>query len=204
MREEIAEVRQALAAFVSDLIRPGDEVSLLAFSWDASVEVPWTRDLESLRSRLDRVEPDGGTSLNDAVVRSLEQFRGRRGRQALVLLSDGEDTTSRTGWDATERFVRTMRIPIFPIGLGVGRIQFGARRALDDFSEETGGEAYFPKKVEELPGVYRRIGLLLRSQYLLWYRSSSEKPATELREVTVQVSRPGVTVRTIRGYYPGR
>lgn len=204
MQEEIAAVRQALATFVRDLLRPGDEVSLLAFSWDASVEVPWTRDLESLRSRLDRVEPAGGTSLNDAVVRSLEQFRGRRGRQALVLLSDGEDTSSRTSSSATERFVRTMRIPVFPVGLGVGRLQPGGRSALRDFAQVTGGEAYFPKKVEELPEIYRQIGLLLRSQYLLWYRSDSDKPATELREVTVQVSRPGVTVRTIRGYYPGR
>jgi len=204
MQEEITAVRQALATFVRDLLRPGDEVSLLAFSWDASVEVPWTQDLESLRSRLDRVEPAGGTSLNDAVVRSLEQFRGRRGRQALVLLSDGEDTSSRTSSGVTERFVRTMRIPVFPVGLGVGRLQPGGRGALKDLARVTGGEAYFPKEVEELTEIYRRIGLLLRSQYLLWYRSGSEKPPTELREVIVQVSRPGLTVRTIRGYYPGR
>ena len=55
------------------------------------------------------------------MVRSLEQFRGRRSRQALVLLTDGEDTTSRTGWEVAEQFAHTMRIPIFPIGLGSAR-----------------------------------------------------------------------------------
>ena len=60
------------------------------------------------------------------MVRSLEQFRGRRGRQALVLLTDGEDTTSRTDWKLAERYARTMRIPVFPIGLGTGK--FGGKK----------------------------------------------------------------------------
>ena len=142
--------------------------------------------------------------MHDAVVRSLEQFRGRRGRQAVVLLTDGEDTTSRTDWKVAERFAHTMRIPIFSIGLGVGKLDFSSRKVLKGLAEETGGEAFFPKQVDELPAVYARIAELLRSQYLLWYPSPSEKPPEAFRTINVAVNNPEAIVRTIAGYYPGK
>ncbi len=63
---------------------------------------------------------------------------------------------------------------------------------------------FFPKSVEELPAVYARIAELLRSQYLLWYISPSDKPFEAFREIRVEVDREDVEVRTIRGYYPGK
>jgi hypothetical protein len=69
---------------------------------------------------------------------------------------------------------------------------------------ETGGEAFFPKQVDELPAVYARIAELLRSQYLLWYPSPSEKPPEAFREIEVTVDRPEAIVKTIAGYYPGK
>lgn len=204
MTESFPEVRRALAGFVGSLMAEGDEAVLLRFAWDATLEVAWTDQVESLGARLEQVVPEGGTSLHDAVVASLEQFRGRRGRQALVLLTDGEDTTSRTGWQIALRFAHTMRIPIFPVGLGVGGLDFSGRSTLKELAQETGGEAFFPKKPEELPQVYARIAELLRSQYLLWYPSPSTRPETEFRTIEVRVSRPEAEVKTIRGYYPGR
>jgi VWFA-related protein len=122
----------------------------------------------------------------------------------VVLLTDGEDTTSRTGWEVAERFAHTMRIPVFSIGLGVGKLAFSSRNVLGGLADETGGEAFFPKKVEELPAVYDRIAELLRSQYLLWYTSPSDKPAEEFRKIEVRTVNPEYTVRTISGYYPGK
>lgn len=204
MHEIFPQVREAVEGFADGLLEPGDEVLLVRFAWDATVELEWTDEVEDLPAQLARVTPEGGTSLHDAMVRSLEQFRGRRGRQALVLLTDGEDTTSRTDWKIALRYAHTMRIPIFPIGLGVGKLDFAARSALKDMAEETGGDVFFPKKVEELPAVYARIAELLRSQYLLWYRSPSEKAPEKFREIEVRVARDGVEPRTIRGYYPGK
>ena len=97
-----------------------------------------------------------------------------------------------------------MRIPIFPIGLGLSKMDFASRKVLRDLAEESGGAAFFPKKVEDLPAVYDRISELLRSQYLLWYRSGSDKPIEQFRAIRVEVEGDGLTVRTIRGYYPGR
>ncbi|MFV2071991.1 MAG: VWA domain-containing protein, partial [Thermoanaerobaculales bacterium] len=195
MVEDFPQVRAAVAGFVDELLEEGDQAVLIRFSWDAKVEVAWTDNIKSLAGNLDMVTPEGGTSLNDAVVRSLEQFRGRRGRQAVVLLTDGEDTTSRTDWSVAKRFAHTMRIPIFPIGMGIGKLDLGSRRILKSLAAETGGEVFFPKQVEELPAVYDRIATLLRSQYLLWYRSPSDKPVEEFRAIEVKIDDPALSVR---------
>ena len=204
MVEVFPDVRQAVRGFTEALLEDEDEVVLIRFAWDAEVEVEWTDEIRKVKGRLERFQPDGGTSLHDAVVRSLEQFRGRRGRQAVVLLTDGEDTTSRTGWAVAERFAHTMRVPIFPIGLGLGKMDFSARGTLKKLARETGGEAFFVKHVEDLPAIYDRIAEILRSQYLVWFPSPSDKSQEEFREIEVTVDQPGLTIHTIRGYYPGK
>ena len=204
MIENFPKVRRAVHGFTEELLGEGDQAVLIRFSWDAQVQVNWTDNIQAPVGDLDTVKPEGGTSLHDAVVRSLEQFRGRRGRQAVVLLTDGEDTTSRTGWETAERFAHTMRIPIFTIGLGVGKLNYSSRKVLGSLARETGGEAFFIKKVEELPAVYARIAELLRSQYLLWYPSPSDKPPELFREIEVTLDDPTAVVKTISGYYPGK
>jgi Ca-activated chloride channel family protein len=199
MIEDFPKVRRAVRGFTDELLEEGDQAVLIRFSWDARVQVNWTDNIKALVGDLDTVTPEGGTSLHDAVIRSLEQFRGRRGRQAVVLLTDGEDTTSRTDWKVAERFAHTMRIPVFSIGLGVGKLDFSSRKILKGLAAETGGEAFFPKQVEELPAVYARIAELLRSQYLLWYPSPSEKPPEAFRKVEVKVNQPDTIVNTIAG-----
>ena len=204
MIEDFPKVRRAVRGFTDELLEEGDQAVLIRFSWDARVQVNWTDNIKALVGDLDTVTPEGGTSLHDAVVRSLEQFRGRRGRQAVVLLTDGEDTTSRTDWKVAQRYAHTMRIPVFSIGLGVGKLAFSNRKILTGLAEETGGEVFFPKKVEELPAVYARIAELLRSQYLLWYPSPSDKSPEEFRKIEVTVNQPDTVVNTIAGYYPGK
>ncbi len=197
-------VRAAIAGFVAELLRPGDTVFLLTFDFDAKVVVPWTGEVRAVAEALRTKTPEGGTSFHDALVMSLEEFRSRRGRTALVVLTDGEDTTSRTGWDVTTRFVRTMRVPIFPIGFRIGRLDVGVRSRLQTLARETGGQVFFAPKSGELGEAYASIAAQLRSQYLLSYRSPSRKGEDEFRSVRVVVKGEGLSARTISGYYPGR
>ena len=197
-------VRAAIAGFVAELLRPGDAVFLMTFDFDAKVVVPWTGEVRAVAEALRTKTPEGGTSLYDAVVLALEEFRARRGRTALVVLTDGEDTTSRTDWDVAMRFVRTMRVPIFPIGFRIGRLDVGVRTRLQTLARETGGQVFFAPKSGELGEAYASIAAQLRSQYLLSYRSPSRKGEGEFRSVRVVVRGEGRTARTISGYYPGR
>jgi VWFA-related protein len=204
MAERWKEVKAAVADFGKQLLRGGDQAYLLTFSFDATMQVPWTDQEQALVSALNELHPDGGTSLYDAIVHSLEAFRGRKGRKALVLLTDGDDTTSRTGWDVALRFARTARVPIFPIGLRIGTLDFFIRGRLRDLAQATGGEAFFAAKTDKLPGVYDEISRQLRSQYLLAYASPSSEGVDHFRTVRVDVSRPGLRARTIAGYFPSQ
>jgi VWFA-related protein len=203
MEKTFPDVRRAVAGFARDLLRPGDSYFLSTFAFEARIETPWATDPQILQGALDRIEPAGGTALHDALVSSLEQFRSRRGRTALVLLSDGDDTTSRTSWELALRFCRTARTPIFPIGLRIPALDLLVRSHLKSLAEATGGETFFVSKASDLAEVYRGISEQLRAQYLLSYRSSSTKSKEELRTVKVVVSREGLVARTIAGYYPG-
>ncbi len=201
MKPEFPRVRQAVDAFLSRVARPGDRMFLLTFAWDPEIRVGWTGQRENIADALARVEPNGGTSLHDAVVRALEQFRSRRGRNAVVLLTDGDDTTSRTAWDVTLRYVRTARTPVFTIGFNISKIDFFIRDRLKELAADTGGEAFFAGKTN-LDDVYRRIGDQLRAQYVISYRSPSNKARDAFRTVKVEVKREGLLARTIAGYYP--
>ena len=204
MVKSFAQVREAVAGFAGKLLRAGDTFFVATFSWEPALAMAWGSDVAAVTGVLERVTPEGGTSLNDAVVRSLEQFRGQRGRTAVVLLTDGDDTTSRTGWDATMRFVETARVPLFTVGFNISKLDFFIRERLEKLATVTGGEVFFAPKVGELPGVYTRISERLRSQYLISYRSPSKKGSDEFRAVKVEVARPGLSARTIAGYYPAR
>lgn len=204
MVEPFPAVRQAVAGFARSLLRPQDSYFLMTFSFEPQVRVSWSGDRGAIAPALERLVPEGGTSLNDAVVRGLEQFRGRRGRTALVVLTDGDDTTSRTARDVALRYVKTARTPVFPIGFQLSKLDFLVRQRLRDLAEATGGELFLAPKTGDLEGVYARIDAQLRSQYLLTYRSPSSKSRDQFRAVTVQVKGDGLVARTIAGYYPAQ
>jgi Ca-activated chloride channel family protein len=204
MRTEFAEVRKAVASFGARLLRPGDDYFLMTFAFEPRLDIGWAGDPAGLTTALDRVVPDGGTSMYDAVIRSLEQFRGRRGRSAIVLLTDGDDNTSRTPWETALRYAKTERVPVFAIGFRIGPLDFVVRKHLGELARATGAEVFYARNKGVLADTYLRIDEQLRAQYLLSYRSPSAKSADQFRTVRVEVDRDGMTARTIAGYYPSQ
>ena len=205
MREVFPEVRAAVAGFAGRLLRDGDHCFLMTFAWEPRMALEWTGDPAGLAGALERTTPEGGTALYDALVRSLEMFRGRRGRTALVLLSDGDDNSSRTPWDAALRYARTARVPVFTIGYGMSVLDFYVKGKLKELAATTGAELFSaPKKKGSLDPVYARIDEELRAQYVLSYRSPSTKGPDAFRPIRVEVKGDGLQARTIAGYYPAQ
>jgi VWFA-related protein len=202
MQKDFPLVRQATGGFLSKFLRPGDRYFLATFSWDFSLLVPWASDPRLGLERLSGVRVEGGTSLHDAVIKALELLAGRKGPKGLVLLTDGEDTTSRTGWDAALRVAKTRRTPLFPVGIRLSFLDFLLRGKLTELASSTGGEAFFLSSPEDLPQLYEKIGQQLRSYYVLTYRSPSQKPLDHFRSVSVSVKGRSLQVRTIAGYFP--
>ena len=201
MMESLNEARRAAVGFLERVVTPSDQTFAVAFSSTPELLMPRTSDVGAVAETLERMRADGNTALHDAVVSSLYYFSGVRGRRALVLLSDGEDTASRLEFDEALEYARRSGVVIYSIGLNIGRMQLGVRGSLNQLAEATGGRSFFINRAEELNGVYDEIERELRSQYLLAYQP--DRPATdeEFREVEVRM-RGNLKARTIRGYYP--
>ena len=125
-------------------------------------------------------------------------------RQALVLFSDGEDTSSLVSFEEVLEIAKRSETAIYTIALrGADTQTRGFREAefvLRTLAQETGGRAFFPVKIDDLAGVYAQIGDELASQYTLGYTSKNPKRDGAWRRVIVQVSRPNTTARTKNGY----
>jgi len=132
----------------------------------------------------------------------LFQFSGITGRRAMVVLSDGEDTTSENEFDDALSYAQRMGVTIYAIGINIPATKVSTRWQFNKLASATGGRAFFVSEKSGLDAIYDEINREMRTQYLIAYTSNSERPADELRKIKVEVDRKKVKVRTITGYYP--
>ena len=201
MLEELEDAERGALRFFSQVIEAKDRAAVLTFADHPRLVVPFTNDPDKLRGGVASLVSEGETALWDSVVYALHYFSGLRGKRAVVLLTDGEDSRSKWTFDETLDFARRAGVALYAIGLDLPQRAADARGRLERLASETGGRAYFIGRSTELERVYGLIEAELRSQYLLAYQS----PATDVtryREVELKVSRPGAVVKTIKGYFP--
>jgi len=200
MKPRIEVARSAAIEFFKDILSPGDRAFFGGFSWEAQRISPFITDVSSLTTQIQAMpEPDGGTALYDAIVTGLYRFRAIPGRKALVIVTDGEDTVSRLKYDEMLQYVRTARVPVYFIGIGISSI---GSSPIKNLAAETGAVVYFVKNVDGLSATYEKLERDLRSQYLVGYYAESSKNDSAYRAVEVKVKKEGAIVRTIRGYIP--
>jgi Ca-activated chloride channel family protein len=147
-------------------------------------------------------EASGGTSLYDAIITGLYRFRSIQGRKALIIITDGEDTTSRMTYEDMLNYARAARVPMYFIGVGLGFSDMSGTSKMKALAAESGGVAYFIKDVKQLKATYAQLEKELRTQYLISYYAETTKKDQNYRPIEVKVKRAGARVRTIRGYIP--
>ena len=135
-------------------------------------------------------------------MRSADEIR----RRAIIVLSDGEDTSSLVTYDEVLDLAKRSETAIYTIALRSqdGPQTKGFREAefiLRQIAQETGGRSFFPSRLEDLKHVYGQIAEELSSQYSLGYASTNTKRDGSWRRIVVQVARPHAVARTKRGYY---
>ena len=192
---------------------PQDEAFVVNFSDEAFIDQDFTADLNKLRDGLAHIDSRGGTALYDAVVASADHLvqQGKRPKQVLILITDGEDNASTLTLEQTIRRVQQLSGPvIYSIGLLFGdemsRAEVRhARRALEMLSTETGGIAFFPKSLDQVDQIAAEVAHDIRNQYTIGYRSTKPSTIPGFRHIDVQAAAKGMgklTVRTRTGYYP--
>ncbi len=203
MRGRIKEAKQAASEFFKDIMKPGDRAFFGAFSFDSTKLAPFVTSSGGIEEQVNSSpEAVGGTSLYDAIVTGLYRFRSVQGRKALIIISDGEDTTSRLTYDEMLLYTRAARVPLYFIGVGMGFADMGGTSKMKSLAAETGGVAYMIRDVKQLGATYEQLENDLRSQYLLSYYAESTRQDQSYRTIEVKVDRPDAKVRTIRGYIP--
>ena len=212
MRDKRAAVNTAALDLVKASNRE-DEAFVVNFSDEAFIDQDFTSDLGKLREGLAHIDSKGGTALYDAVVASADQLAkgAKRPKQALLIITDGEDNASTFNLEQTIRRVQDLQGPVvYSIGLlfgdeGGGRESRRAKRALKLLSDETGGMSFFPKSLADVDAIAAEVARDIRNQYTIGYHSTKAASLGGYRAVKVDAHAPGhgkLIVRTRSGYYP--
>jgi len=201
MQPRMQEAQKAGAQFFQNVLKAGDKAFVVSFDTQPQLIQKWTPRLSDLNSGLAKLRAEEYTSLYDAIVFSLYNFLGMKGQKALIVITDGKDTSSKFSFDQALEYARRAAVPIYGIGIGIKASEIDVKYKFGKFCGETGGNIYYIDRAEELGRIYTDIQNELRSQYVLgFYPPDGVKPGSKWREVTVQVSEG--KAKTIRGYYP--
>jgi VWFA-related protein len=207
--------RAAVTKSALDLVRlsnPQDETFIVNFADEPFLDQDFTNDISKLNDGLNHIDSRGGTALYDAVLASADHLSqaAKRSRQALLIITDGDDLDSSATLEETVRHVQDLGGPVvYAIGLLFGDQSRAesrkAQRTLDLLAKETGGAAYFPKTLADVDGVAAEVARDIRNQYVLGYHSTKAPELGGFRRVQVEVKAKGygrLSVRTRTGYYP--
>ena len=221
MTDKIQTEQQAAAGFVSSM-RSQDRAMIVDIKDATRILQPLTGDVPAALKAIRTTAARGGTGLYNGLYLTLKelvkerQANGDVRRQAIVVLSDGDDTASLVAFDDVMDVAKRSGIGIYTITLrskfllqqaaATGHRYFSqSEYSMKALAQETGARAFFPSDITELTGVYGSIADELASQYSIGYTSKNPKRDGAYRRVVVRVAdHPGVQARTRTGYIAAR
>ncbi len=208
--DKIQKARKALSRFISSS-HPSDEYFLIAFNSRAQLLLDRTRDGDAVLQKLTLVNPRQNTALYDAVYLGIERVtRGAHQKRALLIISDGQDNSSRYNFGEVRRLMKESDVVTYAVGIldaGDASSQDGmqGQAFLDELTSVTGGKSFYPSSDIEMDEIFERIALELRHQYSVGYTPKDFQPDGKWRKVKVKVKPPRglprLTVRSREGYY---
>jgi Ca-activated chloride channel homolog len=196
----LEELKAAVRQFLLKL-KPVDQVTLVAFNEEMFVLTQRESDPAKLSAAVDRLTTWGGTTLYDAIIRSVDLLSRQQGRRSLVVFSDGEDQSSQASFAAVDRALRGSDATLYMVALGRGRQEANLRETLDALAEPTGGRALFAEKPSELGDAFAELLNELTNQYLLGFESTNAAKDGLWRKLEVDVPGTPYRVRARQGYF---
>ena len=213
MDTKLPTAQEAAIGFAKRL-RSQDLAEVIDFDNRVSVLQQFTSSSQELETAIRRTSAGGSTSLYNAVYIALKDLKkvvaknsDEIRRQAIIVLSDGEDTSSLLPFEEVLDLAKRSETAIYSVGLRDNELGGGSRTfkeaefVLRQFAQQTGGRSFFPNQLADLNGVYGQISDELSSQYTVGYTSKNPKRDGAWRRVIVRVGRPGVAARTKQGYF---
>lgn len=224
----LPEEKSAAISFVESVVRPAkDEVSIVSFTGESTLEQGMTNNITRLRRAIDRVQfvpPSGyigggvvapgtppisgdnqsivgSTAIWDAIWVTSAEVLGpapEKTRRAIILLTDGENTSGRKKLEEAVDAALKAEAVIYTIGVGDDFYGGVNKGILNKLSERTGGRAYFPRDERELREAFKQIQEEMRSQYLLAYEPSNPEKDGTYRRIEIQLVNPDLAKQKVR------
>jgi Ca-activated chloride channel homolog len=226
----LPDLKEAARAFLENILRAKDEAAVISFTGETTLEQGFSGNLERLRRAIDRVEfipPSGyigggvvvngtppisgtnqalagSTAIWDAVYATSEEListSAEHTRRAIILLTDGDDTSSRMKMDEAVQSAQKADALIYAIGIG-DRYTFNVNEgALRKIAERTGGRAYFPRHARDLRDAFTQIQKDLREQYLVAYSPVNKSRDGSYRKIEIQILNPALRNQNLKLNY---
>jgi len=187
-------------------LQPKDWVALETFDMRTRLEVDFTQNKDEVRNAIYHLYFPGFSESNvfDALIETQDRLKDVKGKKSILLLASGIDTFSKHTLDQTIKALRGSDVTIFCVGLGKTWTNFletrgyigsninylQAENQLRTFSQETGGNAWFPQFDGEIPGIFRDVAAFLRHQYSLSYSPTTGAKDGRFHKVKIELVAP--------------
>jgi len=208
IRDRLKFIQESAIEFINSVMRPEqDKATVISFDTAPELQADLSNNIEQLTRVIRQLRAGGGTSLYDAIFFAsrdkLMQDQPRdKFRRAMVVLSDGEDNQSRYSRDQALEMAQRADVVIYTISTNLTRTETGGDKVLKYYAAETGGQAFFPFKADDLSQSFENIANELRHQYSILYRPEPLRTDGSYQEVQIVVKdRANLVVRSRRGYY---
>jgi VWFA-related protein len=192
----------------AQMLKPEDYVAVIAFDLRTEILTDFTDDRAKLQEALSRLRVAGFSESNmfDALTDTAERMSKVEGRKAILYIGSGIDTFSRMTYDKARKSLQESGVPVYSVGTlqtvrmmaqssgsmgAVSDLDFlQADNELRTFAKETGGQAFFPRFIQEMPQVFSSLTKALRSNYTLGYSSNNQAHDGKYRRISVQLVDP--------------
>ena len=210
IRDRFLFEQDAAIEFLHQIIRPKtDKAFVLAFDevWDLTQD--FTGDLDKLTKGVKVIRPGGGTALWDAVFyacrdKLMKERETGPVRKAIILVSDGDDNQSRVLRQEAIEMAQRAGVIVYTISTNLSNNPDEGDRSLKMLAETTGGQAFFPFKLQDVANAFHDIHEELRSQYSVFYKPEGFEANGQFRPIQIMAENKKFKVRAKKGYYVPR
>jgi VWFA-related protein len=209
IRQRFQFEQDSAVEFLLQILHRDDRAFVEGFDIQTDVAQDFTNNVDLLNQGIRKLRPGGGTALFDALYKTCKdqmltlQETGAV-RRALVLVSDGDDNYSRVEESDAIKMCQRADTIVYSISTNISPSKDKGDDVLKAISEATGGQAFYPVKLEDVAIGFRNVEEELRSQYHLVYRPANLKMDGSFRTIYLQATDPRYKVRAQKGYFSPR
>jgi VWFA-related protein len=206
IRQRFQFEQQAATDFLLQVLHPADRAFVEGFDVQTDIAQDFTNRIDLLDTGIRRLRPGGGTALFDSLYKTCrDQMLTLRQdvsvRKAIVLVSDGDDDYSRSLESDAIKMCQRAETIVYTISTNTGPSKDKGDDVLQQIADATGGQAFFPTRMEDVAIGFHNIEIELRSQYSLVYIPADFKQDGSFRTIYLQSLDPRYNVRAKKGYF---